>query len=124
MPKRKLNEKPLAIKCKAIKEIKKGRSNKDASLKYGVPKNTISTWAKNKEKYLQALEARGTGKVKKLRESDFDKQDHVVYRWLTSERSQNIPVDRMLIKENALSYAKELGYADFHASNGWFDQCK
>ena len=38
-------------------------------MKYGGTKNIISTRVKNKEKYLQALEARG--KVKKLQESDF-----------------------------------------------------
>ena len=122
MPKRKLNVQPLAIhwaiKCKAIKEIEKGLSNKDASLIYDVPKNTISTWVKNKRKHLQALEARGTSKVKKSWESNFDKLDHVVIRWFISKRSQNIPINRMLIKEKALSYIKELGYADFHASNG------
>ena len=51
MPKQKLNVKPLAIKCKVIREIEKGLSNKDASLRYGEPKNTIATWVKNKEKY-------------------------------------------------------------------------
>ena len=90
---------------------------KDTSLKYDVPKNTISTWVKNKEKYFQTLEARGTGKVKKLPESDFDKLDHVVFCWFVSKSSQNIAIDGMLIKEKALSYAKELGYADFHTSN-------
>ena len=122
MPKRKLNVQPLAIhwaiKCKAIKEIEKGLSNKDASLIYDVPKNTISTWVKNKKKHLQALEARGTSKVKKSWESNFDKLDRVVFRWFISKRSQNIPINRMLIKEKALSYIKELGYADFQASNG------
>ena len=81
-PKRKLNVKHLAIKCKAVKEIRKGLSGKDASLKYGVQKNTILIWVKNKEKYLQALDARGRGEVKKLRETDFDKLDHVVFCWL------------------------------------------
>ena len=49
MTKRELNVKPLAIKCKAIKEIEKGLSNKDVSLKYVVSKNTITTWVKSKE---------------------------------------------------------------------------
>ena len=53
---------------------------------YGLPKNAISTWVKNKDKYLQSLEARGTGKFKKLRESDFDKLDHVVVCWFISKR--------------------------------------
>ena len=30
----------------------------------------------------------------------------------------------MLINEKALSYAKELGYADFYALNRWLDQWK
>ena len=85
-PKRKLNVKLLAIKCRATKEIKIDLSNKDASLKYGLPKNAISTWVKNKDKYFQSLEARGTGKFKKLRESDFDKLDHVVVCWFISKR--------------------------------------
>lgn len=42
MPKRKLNIKPLAMKCKAIKEFEKGLSNKHAFLKYCVLKNTFS----------------------------------------------------------------------------------
>ena len=43
------------------KGIEKGLSNKDAPWKCDVPKTIISTWVKNKEKYLQALETRGTG---------------------------------------------------------------
>ena len=56
MSKRKLTVKTLNEKCRALKDIEKGLSNKDASLKYGVPPNTISTWIKIKEKYLKALE--------------------------------------------------------------------
>ena len=107
----------MAIKCKAFKEIKKGLSNKDAPLKYDVPKSIISIWVKNKEKYLQGLEAPGTGKSR----SDFDKLNHVIFRLFICKRSQNISIDGMLIKKKALSYAKELGYADFHASNEWLD---
>ena len=36
-------------KCKALKDIEKGLSNKDASKKYGVPPYTVSTRVKNKE---------------------------------------------------------------------------
>lgn len=66
-------------------------------------KNTISTWVKNKEKYFQTLEACGTGKVKKLPKSDFDKLDRVVFGWFISKNSQNAANDGMLIKEKALS---------------------
>ena len=33
-----------------------GLSNKDIAAKYGVPRNTISTWVKSKSKYFAALE--------------------------------------------------------------------
>ena len=90
MLKRKLSVKTLNEKCKALKDIEKGLSNKDASKKYGVPPNTISTWIKNKEKYFKALEDNCSSKKQKLRESDFEKLDNVVFRWFLSKRNQNI----------------------------------
>ena len=106
MSKRKLTVKTLKEKCRTLKDIEKGFSNRDASLKYGVPPNTISTRIKNKEKYLQALENNCSSKKQKLRESNFEKLDNVVFQWLLSKRSQNIPIDGNLIKERAIAYAK------------------
>ena len=51
MLKRKPSVKTLNEKCRALKDIEKDLCNKNASKKYGVPPNTISTWIKNKEKY-------------------------------------------------------------------------
>ena len=118
MSKRKLTVKELNEKCRALKDIEKGLSNKDASLKYGVPPNTISTCINNKEKYLKALENNCLSKKQKLRKSNFEKLDNVVFRWFLSKRSQNIPIDGNLIKEKAIAYAKELGYTNFVGSTG------
>ena len=122
--KRKLTVKMLNEKCRALKDIEKGLSNKDAALKYGVPPNTISTWIGNKGKYLKALENNCSSKKQKLRESNFEKLDNVMFRWFFSKRSQNIPIDGNLIKEKAIAYAKELGYTNFVASTGWLDRWK
>ena len=46
--KRKLNNVSLIQKCKIIRHIEKGMTNKAASEKFGIPKNAISTWMKNK----------------------------------------------------------------------------
>ena len=124
MLKRKLSVKTLNEKCKALKDIEKGLSNKDASRKYGVPPNAISTWIKNKGKYFKALEDNCSSKKRKLRESDFEKLDNVVFRWFLSKRSQHIPIDGNLIKGKAITYAKELGYNSFHGSAGWLDRWK
>ena len=53
--KRKLNMKILKEKCDILSHIEKGMTNKEAANKFVVPKNTISTWIKNKENFFQAL---------------------------------------------------------------------
>ena len=53
--KRKLNTKILKEKCDILWHIEKGMKNKEAADKFGVPKNNISTWIKNKEKILKSL---------------------------------------------------------------------
>ena len=119
MLKWKLLVKTLNEKCKALKGIEKGLSNKDAAKKYGVPTNTISTWIENKEKYFKPLEDNCSSKKRKLRESDLEKPGNVVFRWLLPKRSQNILVNGNLIKEKAITYAKELDYNNFHGSAVW-----
>ena len=49
--KRKFNVKSLGEKYKILRDLEKGLSKKDVAEKYGVPRNTISTWVKNKSKY-------------------------------------------------------------------------
>ena len=39
-----------------LKDLENGRSKKDVSEKYGVPRNTICKWLKNKEKIFSDLE--------------------------------------------------------------------
>ena len=46
--KRKLQNKTVSQKYNALKDLEKGLSNIEVAAKYGVPKNTLSTWVKNK----------------------------------------------------------------------------
>ena len=74
-------------------------SNKEAAEKYKIPKNTISTWMKNKHKILQSLEEEKTASgSKKVRGCDYEQIDKAVFKWFTVQRSQNIPIDGNLIK--------------------------
>ena len=115
----KLSVKTLNKKRKALKDIEKDLSNKDAFKNYGVSPDTISTWIKNKENYFKALEDNCSSKKQKLSESE--KPNNVVFRWFLSKWSQNIPIDGSLIKEKAKTHAKELGYNNFHGSAEWLD---
>ena len=51
-------------------------TNKEAADKFGVPKNTISTWIKNKEKIFQTLEESAPS-TKKLRGCQYEKFDNI-----------------------------------------------
>ncbi|XP_065674039.1 tigger transposable element-derived protein 4-like [Hydra vulgaris] len=78
--KRKLTNKSIIEKCKALKDLETGMSNKEVAKKYGVPKNTLSTWIKNKTKLLTSLEKNGTkSKRKKLRSGYFKNVDKAIY---------------------------------------------
>ena len=54
--KRKLNVKNLNEKCKALRDLESGLSNQEVAAKYGVPKNTVSTWIKKKAKLFTGSE--------------------------------------------------------------------
>ena len=53
---RKLTNKSLAEKCKALKDLENGMSNKDIAAKYGVQRNTVSAWVNNKHILTASLE--------------------------------------------------------------------
>ena len=59
-----------------------------------------------------------SNKRKKLRKSDYKQVNDIIFKWFLSKRSQNIPIDGVFIKENALQYAKELRFNEFQASDG------
>ena len=121
--KRKLNTKTLKGKCDILSHIEKGMTNLEAADKFGVPKNTISTWIKNKEKIFQALEESAPS-TKKLRGCQYEKVDRALFEWFVLQRSQNIPIDESMIQEKGLFFAEKLEIPDFKASDGWLDKWK
>ena len=50
--KRKYTRKALREKYQALKDLEKGEGSKNLAAKDNVPKNTLLTWVKNKEKLL------------------------------------------------------------------------
>ena len=57
--KRKVTNRSLAERCKALKGLENGLSNKDVATKYGVLRITFLTWVKNKHKLTASLEKKG-----------------------------------------------------------------
>ena len=121
--KRKLKNTKLIQKCQIIRQIEKGMTNKEASEKFGVPKNTISTWMKNKDKLFEGLE-QSSSDAKKMRRFDYEQVDKAVFKWFSLQRSQNFPIDGLILKEKALQFAKSFNFPTFKASDGWLDKWK
>ena len=46
----------LKVKYEALKELEKGRPNKDIAKQFNIPGSTLTTWKKNKEKIFEAFQ--------------------------------------------------------------------
>ena len=53
--KQKLSINSLGKKCQASRDLEKGLSNSNVTEQYGIPRNTILTWVKNKSKKTNLL---------------------------------------------------------------------
>ena len=84
----KLKNTKLIQKYQIIRQIEKGMTKKEASEKFGVPKKTISTWMKNKDKLFEGLE-QSSSDAKKMRGCDYEQVDKAVFKWFSLQRSQN-----------------------------------
>ena len=106
-----------------MRDLENGISNKNITEKYGVPKNTVSTWLKNKEKLFTAFE-KSSNKRKKVKESNYPDIDTVIFKRFLSQRGKSVPIDGTFIKKKVMNHAKEFGAIDFKASDGWLGQWK
>ena len=98
-------------------------TNKEASEKFGVPKNTISKWMKNKDKLSEGLK-QSSSDAKKMRGCDYEQVGKAIFKWFSIKRSQNVPIDGPILKEKALQFAKIFNFPTFQASDGLVDKWK
>ncbi|UYV76354.1 hypothetical protein LAZ67_14000142 [Cordylochernes scorpioides] len=99
--------------------MKKSNIAKD----FGIPRNTLSTYLKNKEKILRSESECDKGR-KRLRELGNPDLDKCVLKWFKQARDKKIPVSGHLIRSKAEQFATEMGRTDFKASSGWLDGFK
>ena len=116
--------KTLREKCQVLKDLQKGESNKDVAAKYNVPKNTLSTWVKKKQKLFNALKKGTNVKRQKLKSGNHELVDQAIFNWFLSMQSHNIPLSASMIQEKAVIFAKGLNTENFQASDGWLRRWK
>ncbi|UYV71793.1 hypothetical protein LAZ67_9000425 [Cordylochernes scorpioides] len=95
----------------------------DIAKDFGIPRNTLSTYLKNKEKILRSESECDKGR-KRLREPGNPDLDKCVLKWFKQARDKKIPVSGHLIRSKAEQFATEMGKTDFKASSGWLDGFK
>ena len=108
----------LKVKYEALKELEKGRQNKDVANHYAIPGSTLATWKKNKEKIFDAFE-NSSLKRQLLKTEIHEKLNETLLKWFTSMRGNNIPINGPILLEKAHEFSKAFDYKDFTASHGW-----
>lgn len=96
--------KTLSEKCQALKDLEKRRRHEDVAAEYGVPRNTSSTWVKNKENHLDGLEKVSNVRRQKLKTSNPEAVDKAVFNWFLTMESQNIQLTEPTIQEKAATF--------------------
>ena len=122
--KRKLNTKSIKDKYQALKEVGEGKSKLQVAAKYGIPKNTLSTWIKNKDKIFEAAKKVMNTKHQRLRAGSYEKLDQAIFKWLLTVRSRDVAVSALILKTKAIDFAEKMSIENFHASDGWLDRWK
>jgi hypothetical protein len=94
--KRKISSKTLKDKYEALKKIERGIPKKDVAAQYKVPRNTLSTWVKNKEKIVKAFEGGNNPSTQKLKSSGHENLDQATYKWFVKMREEGLPISELL----------------------------
>ncbi|XP_002165552.2 tigger transposable element-derived protein 4-like [Hydra vulgaris] len=120
----KLNTKTVKVKYNTLKEVLDGISNSKVALKYNIPKNTLSTWLRNKEKIFNAVEKGNNPKRQRTRKGSFANLDQAIFKWFFIVRSRNVTVSALILKTKAMEFAERMNVTKFHASGGLLDRWK
>ena len=90
--KRKYHGVNLKVKYEVLKELEKGRPNKDVANQFSIPGSTLATWKKNKEKIFEAFQ-NSLLKRQRVKTGTYEKLNETLQKGLTSMCGKNIPVN-------------------------------
>lgn len=106
--KRKISSKTLKEKYEVIKKLESGCANKNIAADYDVYPSTLSTWLKSKDKIVKAFKGGTSSKTQKLKPCGNENLERALYTWFVQMRGQGVPISGPVLREKALSYAKEI----------------
>ena len=77
---------------------------------YAIPGSTLATWKKNKEKIFDAFE-NSLLKGQRLKTGIYEKLNEALFKWFTSMRGNNIPINGPILLEKAHEFSKAFDYS-------------
>lgn len=123
----------LEKKKEILEEVNKGRRITDVAYEYGVPRSTVTTYCKNKDKIMSAKVSFGTVKMlDKNRTAINHEMEDLLLVWIKERRMKGDPVTQSIVCNKARTMYKELlentpevtNKHEFKASRGWFHRFK
>ena len=116
--------KSIKDKYNALKEVEDGKTKSQVAAKYGIPKNTLSTWLKYKDKIFEATKKGSNSKRQRLRQDTFANLDEAMLKWLLVVRSRDEAVSALVFKTKATEFAEKMNVENSKVSDGWLDRWK
>ena len=101
-----------------------GKTKSQVAAKCGIPKNTLSTWIKNKYKIFKATKKGRNSKRHRLRQGTFANLDQVMFKWLLVVQSRDVAVSALVFKAKAIEFVDKMNIENFKASYDWLDRWK
>ena len=98
-----------------------GKTKSEVAAKYGIPKNTLCTWLKNKDNILETTKKGNNSKRQRLRRSTFANLDQAIFKWLPVVRSRYVAVSALVFKTKVTEFSEKMNVENFKASDGWLD---
>ena len=102
--------------------MEKRTPHKDVTSLFGVPKNTLPTWKKNKDKIFEKYNSSLISK--RVKPEKYEELNKGMDKWFLILRNDDVPVSGSVLKEKVLEFAGGLNIAGFQASERWLEKWK
>ena len=114
----------LATKVAIINAVETGIETKsEIARHYELPRSTLSTILKNKEKFkhMFATSQLKPG-IKCCRLATYQDVEEALFSWFKQARCMNVPISGPIMKIKAKELALKMGHSEFQCCTGWLER--
>ncbi|XP_068118645.1 tigger transposable element-derived protein 4-like [Hyperolius riggenbachi] len=117
---KKRRDSTLAEKVKILELLQQPKASQSSVARnMGLSQSTISRVMKRREEILERWNQNENPSRKRNRPIKHAKVDEALLEWLLFAKANNLPISGPILMRQAEAIAREIGYPQFKASNGW-----